>query len=167
MITLESVTPQNAMLFKEVRLRALQDTPTAFSSTYADESRLADAEWVERAALQTGEGSIVYLAMNDSTPCGIAGGFLDKDDASRAHLVSMWVTTPYRRQGIGRRLVEAIIDWARARHAHALQLIVTSNNATAIQFYKRLGFTFTGKRGSYRNDPTLTDLEMIHPISTD
>jgi hypothetical protein len=33
MITLDPVTPQNAMLFKQVRLQALRDTPKAFSST--------------------------------------------------------------------------------------------------------------------------------------
>jgi GNAT superfamily N-acetyltransferase len=114
MITLEIVTPQNAMLFKQVRPQALQEAPSAFSSTYAEESRLIDAEWMERASPRTGEGSITYLAMDDRTPCGIVGGFLDKEDTSRAHLVSMWVTAAYRRMGIGRKLVEAIIDWARA-----------------------------------------------------
>ena len=39
MISLESVTPQNAMTYKAVRLEALQDTPSAFSSTYAKESQ--------------------------------------------------------------------------------------------------------------------------------
>ena len=57
MITLDPVTPQNAMLFKQVRLQALRDTPKAFSSTYADESRLTDAEWVKRASLRNGEGA--------------------------------------------------------------------------------------------------------------
>ena len=42
MITLEVVTLENAMVFKGIRLRALRDTPSAFSSTYADESQLTD-----------------------------------------------------------------------------------------------------------------------------
>lgn len=155
------------MLFKQVRLRALQDTPSAFSSTYADESRLTDSEWVERASLRTGEGSIVYLAMDNKTPCGIGGSFLDKENASRAHLVSMWVAAAYRRMGIGRKLVEAIIDWARAQQARTLQLIVTSNNDMAIEFYKHLGFTFTGQTSPYRNNPSLTDLEMVYSVSID
>jgi ribosomal protein S18 acetylase RimI-like enzyme len=165
MITLDPVTPQNAMLFKQVRLQALRDTPKAFSSTYADESRLTDAEWVKRASLRNGEGSIVYLAMDAITPCGIVGGFLDKDDASRAHLVSMWVAPVHRRLGIGRKLVEAIFDWARAQRARSVQLIVTSNNEAAIEFYKRQGFTLTGHTAPYRNDPTLNDLEMNCSIS--
>jgi ribosomal protein S18 acetylase RimI-like enzyme len=165
MITLDLVTPHNAMLFKRARLQALQDTPTAFSSTYADESRLTDAEWVKRASLRNGEESIVYLAMDATTPCGIVGGFLDKEDASRTHLVSMWVAPAHRRSGIGVKLVKAIIDWSRAHGVCTLQLIVTSNNDIAIKFYEHLGFAPTGRTAPYRNDPALNDLEMIRVIS--
>jgi ribosomal protein S18 acetylase RimI-like enzyme len=110
MITLELITPQDAMLFKDVRLRALQDTPTAFSSTYAKESQLTDADWITRAAQWTNEKSSTYLAMDAEIPCGIVSGILDKDDAKRAHLLSMWVAPTHRRSGIGRKLVKAIID---------------------------------------------------------
>ena len=45
MITLELINPQNALVSEEVRLRALQDTPTAFSSTYAKEVSQPTATW--------------------------------------------------------------------------------------------------------------------------
>src|SRR5262245_44773734 len=67
------------------------------------------------------------------------------------------------RPQIGRRDHQLGSRPARAR----LELIVTSNNDVAIGFYNRLGFTFTGKTGPYRNDPALTDLEMIYSISAD
>ncbi len=166
MITLDLVKPQNAMIFKHVRLRALQDTPTAFSSAYADESQLTDADWVKRASQWSTDGSTAYLAIDTAIPCGIAGGFLDKDDSTRAHLASMWVAPSHRRSGIGSKLVNAIFAWAHANGARTLQLIVTSNNDTAINFYKRLGFTLTGKTAPYRNNPALNDLEMIRSISS-
>jgi ribosomal protein S18 acetylase RimI-like enzyme len=103
--------------------------------------------------------------MEVGTPRGIVGGFLDQGDPTHAHLVSMWVAPTHRRLGIGAQLVDAIIDWARLGNARTLELIVTSNNEAAINFYTRLGFKFTGKTGPYRNDSTLTDLEMIRPIS--
>jgi len=165
MITLELVTSENAIVFKSLRLRALQDTPRAFSSTYADESRLTDTEWVKRAAQGSGQRSRTYLAMDTVGPCGIAGGFFDKEDSTRAHLVSMWVAPTHRRLGIGGQLVNAVVDWASAEGARTLRLIVTSNNDGAIEFYKRLGFTITVEIGPYRNDPALNDLEMIRSIS--
>jgi ribosomal protein S18 acetylase RimI-like enzyme len=152
------------MVFKAVRLRALLDTPSAFSSTYAAESQLTDADWINRVAQWSSDRSTTYLAMDGAAPCGIVSGFLDKDDATIAHLASMWVA-PVHRLGVGSQLVNVITDWARSRRVRALQLIVTSNNDTAIKFYERLGFKLTGKSGSYRNDPTLDDLEMIRSLS--
>lgn len=49
-ITIEPVRQRDAMLMKEIRLRALRDAPSAFSSTYEKESELSDADWVERTA---------------------------------------------------------------------------------------------------------------------
>ena len=43
MITLAPLTTQNVQLFKMVRLQALQDTPSAFNSTYARGILFADA----------------------------------------------------------------------------------------------------------------------------
>ena len=165
MASIELVTQHNAMAFKDVRLRALQDAPTAFSSTYATEFQLTDAEWVTRAAQWTDETSIAYLAVDAGSACGIAAGFLDKDDATRAHLVSMWVAPTHRRRGIGRELVDKIVDWARLKSARTLTLLVTSNNDLAIRFYQQLGFQKTEWTEPYVNDPALSNLEMILSIS--
>jgi len=165
MPTIELITPKNAMVFKDVRLRALKEVPTAFSSTYAEEFQLTDAEWLKRAARWTDETSIAYLAVDAGSPCGIAAGFLDKNEATRAHLVSMWVAPTHRRLGIGYMLVEEIIAWLRVKSVRTLQLLVTSNNDPAIRFYQQLGFQLTGRTEPYANDPALSNLEMIRSIS--
>ena len=154
------------MVFKDVRLRALQDSPSAFSATYAEESELTDTEWRARAAQRSGDAATTYLALDGNIPCGIAAGFLDQENQTRAHLVSMWVAPTHRRSGVGRRLVEAIIEWARARGRRSLELIVTSNNDAAKNFYQRLGFTMTGKTTPYRNDAALNDVEMVRSIAS-
>lgn len=165
MITLDLVTPQNALVFKQARLTALRDTPSAFAATYDAECRLTDAEWVKRASAWSGGRSTTYLAMDTGSACGIAGGFLDPEDEIRAQLVSMWVAPSHRRAGVGSQLVGAIVNWARAEGAGFLRLVVTSNNHRAIEFYHHLGFAITAKLGPYRNDSLLDDLEMIRGIS--
>jgi ribosomal protein S18 acetylase RimI-like enzyme len=164
MIALEPITTHNVFVFKEVRLRALQDAPSAFGSTYARESQLADAEWIERAIRWNGEKGIGFLAMDDGVACGIAGSFLDEDDATRAQLISMWTAPTHRRQGVGRLLVDEVAAWARLRGARALQLMVTSVNEPATHFYERLGFRRTGRTGPYPNDPHVIEYEMARAI---
>ena len=48
LIAIERITLGSALVFKDVRLRALQEAPTAFSSTYAKESAFLDEEWKKR-----------------------------------------------------------------------------------------------------------------------
>jgi len=163
MITLDPIVQHNAMIFKEVRLRALQDSPSAFGSTYAKESPLTDADWIERAAKWNGEKSAGYLAMDKEMPCGIVAGFLDQEDVTRAHLISMWVAPTHRRLGVGRLLVDAIISWARTKRCGTVQLMVTCNNDVAIRFYQDLGFAMTGRTEPYPNDPALIEYEMSRP----
>jgi ribosomal protein S18 acetylase RimI-like enzyme len=165
LVTIEPITTLNTSLFKSVRLRALQDSPHAFGSTYAKESQLSDADWIRRAERWSGESGIGFLAMDTHTACGIAGSFLDENSPKHAHLISMWTAPEYRQRGIGRLLVNAVVNWARGRNARVLHLMVTSNNEPAIRFYQRLGFTRTGRTEPYPNDPAVIEYEMSREIT--
>jgi ribosomal protein S18 acetylase RimI-like enzyme len=164
MIHLVPITSQNVTLFRQIRLRALRDTPSAFGSTHEKELQLTDADWLERALRWNGETGIGLLAMDGSAGCGIAGSFLDEGNRTRAHLISMWTAPTHRQQGIGRFLVTGIADWARLRDAQLLQLMMTSSNETAMLFYERLGFTRTGRTEPYPNDSRLIEYEMSRPL---
>lgn len=164
-MTIEPITMKNVVLFKSVRLRALQEAPYAFGSTYAKEAEFDDAEWVRRAERWNGERGIGFLAMDGSDGCGIAGAFLDSNDATQAQLVSMWTAPTYRQQGVGRMLVNEVLAWARLRSARTLLLMVTSNNEAAMRFYEKLGFTRTGRSEPYPNDPDVIEYEMSRAVS--
>jgi ribosomal protein S18 acetylase RimI-like enzyme len=162
---IERITAAKVTLFKDVRLRALQDAPYAFSSTYAKEAQFTEAEWIRRAERWNGESGIGFVAMDEDRACGIAGSFLDEKDETRAQLISMWTAATHRQRGIGRLLVNHILEWARDRKTHVLQLMVTSNNEAAIRFYERLGFTRTGRTEPYPNDPTVREYEMARAVA--
>ena len=165
MILLNPITPPKALIFKAVRLRALQDTPSAFGATYAKEAQLTDADWIKRAERWNGERAAGFLAMDGPAACGMVCSFLDEEDATCAHLIAMWAAPTHRRQGLGSRLVAEVLAWARLRGAHTMLLMVTSNNETAIRFYERLGFTRTGRTEPYPNDPSLIEQQMSLLIS--
>ena len=110
--------------------------PRAFGSRYAKESQLSDADWTKRVERWNGENGAGFLAMDKDTACGIAGSFLDQNDRTRAHLISMWTAPTHHQRGIGRLSVNEVLNWARARNARILRLMVTSNNESAICFYQ-------------------------------
>jgi ribosomal protein S18 acetylase RimI-like enzyme len=161
MAVLQEITPQVTQHYKDIRLRALQDTPSAFGSTFARESQFSDQDWIARALNLCTDRSIGYLAIDRGQYCGIAAAFLDEH---KAQLVSMWVAPDHRRSGIGRLLIDAIQSWTAQRGANTLALMVTSNNHAAIEFYKRNGFTMTGHTEPYPNDPALIEHEMSKSV---
>lgn len=165
MIAIQPITSQNASLFKTVRLHALRDAPYAFGATYAKESQFDHAEWLRRLDRMNGDKGVGFLAMDGDAGCGIVGAFLDANDATRAQLVSMWTAPAYRQRGVGRLLVNEVLDWARRRNARMLLLMVTSNNEAAIQFYERMGFARTGRIEPYPNDTEVMEYEMSRAIS--
>jgi ribosomal protein S18 acetylase RimI-like enzyme len=166
MPALERITPGRFSDYKEIRLRALLDSPIAFGSTYTSASQLSDADWLKRATDLSSDRSVGYLAMERGIACGVAAAFLDECDPLKAHLISMWVAPSYRRSGIGRLLIDAIDTWVRAQGAHTLLLAVTSSNNSAIEFYKRNGFSMTGNTEPYPNDPTLIEFQMSRSTVT-
>ena len=124
MVILKPITPSSASSFNDVRLRALLDTPLAFGSTYSKESQSSDADWKARAAQWNSDRSTGYLAWDGENPCGIVACFLDADDPKTARLISMWVAPTHRQLGVGRLLVDQIIDWAQSHNAQTLSLMV-------------------------------------------
>lgn len=167
MVSVRPVTADAVDSYKHVRLRALRDAPLAFGSTYASESQLPDEEWERRVVRWNRDGAICYLAWDSNETCGLAAGFLDPENPTTTHLVSMWVAPSHRRRGVGRLLVNSIVEWALSQHAETMRLTVTSANDVAIRFYQRLGFTTTGNTEPYPNDPSLWEFEMIKTIHLD
>ncbi len=167
MPTLEPLSLQLVEQYKTVRLRALQDTPTAFGSTYAKESVLSEADWAKRVDTWNGPGGICYLGMENGEPCGIIAGYFDEHAPPRVWVASMWVAPTHRRSGLGTMLMDAVKSWAATREAAELYLMVTSNNSAAVRFYERCGFQFTGTTGPYENDPALFEHEMVTFLRSD
>lgn len=159
-----AITRKNALLVKNVRLAALQDSPNAFSSTYARESRLTDEDWITRTEPLNGERAAGFLAMDADIACGMAVGRLERDDARRADLEAMWVAPRHRRRGIGRALVDAVLTWARTRGVRGVRLMVTCDNEPAIGLYRGLGFALTGQTKPHTHDPSLRDCEMSRSL---
>jgi RimJ/RimL family protein N-acetyltransferase len=71
----------------------------------------------------------------------------DQHPASR-HVadLGLMVARSHRRQGIGRALLEAAVEWARASGVQKLELHVFTYNEAAIKLYEQFGFEREGLR---------------------
>ena len=87
------------------------------------------------------DDAVQFFAVDGDTVVGWADVFPAWAHAVR-HVGSlgMGVLPAYRGQGLGRRLLQACIDKARARGITRIELEARADNAAAIRLYEHLGF---------------------------
>jgi ribosomal protein S18 acetylase RimI-like enzyme len=127
-------------LFRDIRLEGLRCNPEAFGSTFEAENARPLAFFSERLG-----GSAAFGAFLGTELVGIAG-LLIREGQKEVHkglLVGMYVRPSARKAGVGRRLVETIVEFARHR-VELVQLSVVSENEQARRLYERLGFVEYG-----------------------
>jgi GNAT superfamily N-acetyltransferase len=131
---IDRLSPGEGDRWRRIRLRALQEAPYAFGTTYAEASQWTDARW---------EAQVVefatFVAVLDGQDVGVARGASHHRSDAR-ELVSMWVDPAARRMGIGAQLIERVSAWASAAGATMLVLDVVAGNASAIALYDKAGF---------------------------
>lgn len=86
-------------------------------------------------------------AMDGETVAGYIGS---QTVLGEADMLNLAVRPEYRRQGIGRRLVEELIS---RLDAHCLTLEVRVTNENAIRLYESMGFAQVGRRKNYYQKP--------------
>lgn len=143
------MAPADWAAFREIRVAALRDAPEAFGSTAADAERLEEREWRRRL-----EQRAVFMAEAANQRVGLVAG-ISGDQLGLAELVSMWVAPAWRGQGVGDRLVEAVLAWAAGEGFTSVRLWVAKGNTRAEGLYARHGFESTGRvqpMGGERSD---------------
>ena len=75
-------------------------------------------------------------------------------------LENMAVAKPWRKQGIGSRLLSAGLLWCRAHSCSGVWLEVRASNLEAIALYERAGFSIVGRRPDYYSGPVEAAIQM-------
>jgi ribosomal-protein-alanine N-acetyltransferase len=69
--------------------------------------------------------------------------------AGEAHVLNICVRPEYRCRGLGRRMLQHLIDISRSAGAHDLFLEVRPSNLAAVRLYQALGLVQVGIRRGY------------------
>jgi [ribosomal protein S18]-alanine N-acetyltransferase len=112
----------------------------------------SDAWSVESMSAELGSPHTYYLAAIDpSAPRGLAGygGLLAPATSDEADIQTLAVAPNARRQGLGRRIMNALLEEARLRGVREVFLEVRADNPTARALYDSLGFEQIAVRAKY------------------
>lgn len=138
---LRVLTADEWQSWRQLRLEALTEAAYAFGSKLAHWAAAPEEQWRARLDLV---GSHNLVAFVGGTPVGMATG-VPGDRPREAGLISMYVSSSARGQGVGSLLLEAVEDWAVSRGAEILRLHVVAENHPARRLYERHGLVVTGE----------------------
>ena len=108
------------------------------------------------------EGGVLLGALDEDALAGFAIVRFDLTD-SMAQFVALYVSRDYRRQGIARQLFEEADRLAKASGATEIYVSATPS-ASAVGFYRRLGFTLASEVNQALYDLEPEDIHMIKPL---
>ena len=143
-------------LWRDLRLRAVRDSPDAFRATLDGELARQDSDWADiiRATVEHPRGTLL-VAEDRNEPIGMLFGRIDAMETC-AEVGAMWVDPTARGAGAGGALLDTAIRWAADYGISRLELGVTDGNTAAEALYSSRGLRRTGATDVLREDSTRT-----------
>ena len=132
--------------FRDLRLEALKNHPTAFGADYEESAARTNEYWQERLEFDKSQEAL-FFAEHGSQLVGMTGIFRGSSKKSR-HESTIWgvyVRPQWRGNHISETLVRSCLGWAKEQGLAIVKLAVVTTNHPAIRCYERCGFTIYGK----------------------
>ena len=116
--------------------------------------------WNEDMVASSIQGAYDHVRLIETAEGEIAGYIIYSAVCDSADLLRVAVDAGSRRCGIGRKLMEAMIDDCRSRDVQSIFLEVRESNAAAIAMYEQFGFVKISTRKKYYDSPVEDGLVM-------
>ena len=160
-----------------IRVRRASPSDAAALVALANEVGKEEGRWIltteswrsvaeERRYLrvvQRDRDAAVFVADDDGQVVGRLSLARDRHPASR-HVadLGLMVASTYRRRGIGKKLLDEAVSWARSVGVRKLELHVFPWNAPALRLYSSFGFEREGyRRAQYDREGELVDVILM------
>lgn len=161
------LTPADASAFQALRLFALRECATAFSSSYEEECDTPLP--VIEAYFGPDSGRHFFGAFEGEQLAGMIGVGREamRKVMHKASIRGMYVAPEHRAQGVGKLLLDAALAFiATQGGVRQLGLTVTADNAAALALYKANGFREYGREpaGLCIDGVMYDNVHMVRPF---
>lgn len=133
--------PNDWLLYRDLRINAVQESPQAFGTSYEEELATSDADWKRRLGLN------MLFAVKNGKLVGMVGAVIESRERLRhiAKVISMYVVPEERGKKVGTLLLSHLLeDLKNFECLKKITLQVTLEQIPAIRLYKKLGFHVSG-----------------------
>lgn len=140
-IIIRHATLSDVDSFRELRLEALKNHPTAFGADYEESAARPNEHWQERLRVDK-DHEALFFAEYEGQLIGMTGIFRGSSRKSQ-HDAAIWgvyVRPQWRRRHISEALIRSCLEWAKEQGLSIVKLAVVTTNQPAIRCYERCGF---------------------------
>ncbi len=95
----------------------------------------------------------------------IAGYIGSHNVLGEVYITNVAVFSEFRRKGVGKALVEYLVDAMKSENADFVTLEVRKSNSSAISLYEKCGFQKVGERRSFYEKPLEDAILMTYYIN--
>ncbi|MBU0576200.1 GNAT family N-acetyltransferase [Patescibacteria group bacterium] len=154
------------LIYRQIRLQALQTNPEAFLSTFDYEQLKDQGSFAYELSLSQQPPVWGYygLFINDKLIgfCQISKSYLIKQQHI-AFLYNLYLTPDYRGQGYAKKLVRFVLEKVKTLHIERVFISYLAKNTRARGFYDYLGFKQCGLKPQAAKDGSQYDdeIEMV------
>lgn len=147
-IKIIKLSPQRWEEYKQIRLEALKNEPTAFDVTPEEESQRINDNWEQevQGLFNSQTKTALFAQLNDRL-IGMVGAGIGETKKSRhiAVIFGMYVVPDFRGQGIAKELMVNLLKDLKENHQiEKVNLGVYTHHVQAVSLYKKLGFRIIG-----------------------
>lgn len=165
MIAITTASPADAPALKDL-LEAAYRGDSARQG-WNHEADILDDERTSRAELDAllADPAVTVLTARDGNEL-IGCVAVTRKDASLAYLGMLCVLPTLQSGGLGRQLLDAAEDLARAEGIAAMEMTVIDSRDALIAWYERRGYAFTGETRPFPvlRDPPITFVVLEKPL---
>ncbi|MEH2156649.1 GNAT family N-acetyltransferase [Nostoc sp.] len=160
---IRNLTKYDAEDYRQIRLEALYKNPDSFGTSYHEETIKTREQFRDR--IPVNNNNFILGCFEDKKLIGIVAFHQESRIKLRhkAYISSMYVKQEYRGKGIGKLLLNELIEKAKAiNEVEILLLDIVRNNFLAKQVYLSLGFQIYGiEEMAYKSNHQYFDLELM------
>jgi ribosomal protein S18 acetylase RimI-like enzyme len=164
-VTIIPASPGDALALKDL-LEAAYRGDSARQG-WNHEADILDDERTSRAELDAllADPAVTILTARDGEAL-VGCVAVTRKDASLAYLGMLCVLPTLQSGGLGRRLLDAAEDLARAEGIAAMEMTVIDSRDSLIAWYERRGYARTGERRPFPvlRDPPITFVVLEKPL---
>lgn len=106
--------------------------------------------WTAEQVKSSDDSTVFFLAKVNERVVGYGGMYTVLDEG---YVTNIGVIPEFRRQGIGAKIVNKLIDFSKEKALSFLSLEVRVSNIAAVELYKSFDFKEVGKRKNFYTSP--------------